>query len=300
MTTQTYTDVIDHTSNAGFQAWSDTLHLAIIAAGLVNTSDTGQVDLTTAARPGLNSWAGYKTYRFNDTMQGTRPVFLKMEFGTGSATTTPALRVTIGEATDGAGTLSGATLLSNLTINQSGQPLTSTVTPYTTRICAVDGFFGLAFGLGSTGTTSPLNALLTMGRSVDSSGSPNGDGLHVCARPSTATGALSYRALQYTTGNAYTMTSGSSSLIAGGLTNSLVGGAAQVFKHYIPLPRVRPIPWLLTVLSSEIGNNVEFEATAVGALQRNYVSLGSEAFNASANLVALPNAAGQTLAMVWE
>lgn len=300
MTTHTYTDVIDHTSNAGFQAWANTLHLGIIAAGLVNTSDTGQVNLTSAARPGINTWAGYKIYRFDDTMQGTAPVFLKLEYGTGSGAARPALRATIGSATDGAGTLSGATLLSNLAINQSAQDLTSTVTPYITRICAVDGYFGMAFGLGSTGTGSPLNALLTLGRTVDSSGAPNGDGLHVCARPTTATGALSYRTLQYATGNAYSMTSGSSSFIAGGLSSSLVGGAAQVFKHYAALPRVRPIPWLLTVLSSEFGNNTQFEATVVGAVQRNYVSLGSDGFGSSGNLVALPGSAGQTLAMVWE
>lgn len=298
MTTQTYTDVIDHTSNAGFQAWSNTLHLAIIAAGLVNTSDTGQVDLSTAARPGINTFAGYKIYRFDDTMQGTRPVFLKMEYGTGANAAYPALRVTIGEATDGAGTLSGATLLSNFGWNLSGNATTSTVTPYTTRICAVDGFFGCAFGLGAV--ASSVNGFLSLGRTVDSSGVANGDGLHIAGRASNTTSALQYRTIQYALGNVFTMTSGSSSFVAGGLTNSLVGGAAQVFKHYVALPRVRPIPWLLTVLNSELGNNAQFDATPVGSLQRTYVSLGADGFNAANSAIALPNATGQTLAMVWE
>lgn len=298
MTTQTYTDVIDHTSNAGFQAWSQPLHLAIVAAGLVNTADTGQADLTTAARPSTNTYVD-KVYRFDDTMQGTAPVFLKVGFGTGTSATVPALRVTIGEATDGAGTLSGSTLVSNLGFSQTGAAPASTVTNYTTRVCVVDGYIGIAFGLGST-SAGTSHAVLIIGRSVDSSGASSADGTFVLARGAADNSSNALRSLQYGSGTAFTMTAGSSCLIAGGMTTTLVGGAAQVFKHYINLPRVRPIPWLMTVRSSEFGSNTQFDATPVGALQRTYVSLGLEGFNQAGNAVALPATTGQTLAMVWE
>ena len=299
MTTQTYTDVIDHTSNAGFQAWANTMHLALLAAGLVDTGDTGQADLTTAARPSTSSYV-YKTYRFDDTMQVARPIILKMEYGTGTSTNNPGLRVSIGEATNGAGTLSGATLVSNLTWNCINTAPASTVTQYTTRICVTDGYLGIAFGLGSMSGPGGINGFLMIGRSVDSAGAPSSDGTFIIARASTTTGALALRVLQYAIGSAVTMAGGSSCLIAGGMTTSLVAGAAQVFKHYINLPRVRPVPWVLNVLSSEFGNNTQFEAIPVGALQRNYVSLGTEGFVFSANAVALPSANGQSLAMVWE
>jgi hypothetical protein len=38
----------------------------IAAMGLVQTSDTGQINWVTVARPALNTIAGYEIWRFND------------------------------------------------------------------------------------------------------------------------------------------------------------------------------------------------------------------------------------------
>lgn len=109
MAIDTRTLAPDMTSDATFRAWAQAMDAAIQAVGIIPAGDTGQIDLTTATRPAVaNTAAGYKMYRFSDALQATAPVFIKVEFGTGSvATTTPAIWVTVGSATNGAGTLSG-------------------------------------------------------------------------------------------------------------------------------------------------------------------------------------------------
>jgi hypothetical protein len=84
---------------------------AIQASGwLIPASDTGQVDLTTVARPSVGVYAGYKVYKANDALQATKPFFLKVEFGVSAGSVTRWLfRFTVANITNGAGTLSGIT-----------------------------------------------------------------------------------------------------------------------------------------------------------------------------------------------
>lgn len=94
-------------SNADFQAFVQAIAANLAACGLTQTADTGQIDPTTVARPAVATPAGYQMWRFNDALQATRPVFVKVEYGVGGATDRPALWVTVGTGTNGAGTLTG-------------------------------------------------------------------------------------------------------------------------------------------------------------------------------------------------
>lgn len=98
----------DITTDAGFRAWGLALRTALTSAGIVRTSDTGQIDFSTVSAPGTSSYAGYDIFRFDDAAQGADPVFFKLEYGKGSATTRHALRLTVGTGSDGAGTLTNA------------------------------------------------------------------------------------------------------------------------------------------------------------------------------------------------
>lgn len=93
--------------DAEFRAWAQSVHDALIAVGLVQAADTGQINFATVARPLANADAGYAVYRFSDALQATRPVFIRLLFGAGNAVTTPRLGVQIGTGTNGAGTLNG-------------------------------------------------------------------------------------------------------------------------------------------------------------------------------------------------
>lgn len=105
----TFHSQLEHflTGDASFRLWGSGIAAAIQGVGFTKTGDTGQIDFATVARPSASNFAGYEMYAFSDTLQATLPVFIKVEYGVTGSTATPALRVSVGTATDGAGTLSG-------------------------------------------------------------------------------------------------------------------------------------------------------------------------------------------------
>lgn len=95
-------------TNEEFRAWITAVHDALIAVGLVQTADTGQLDIATINKPGSGaSVAGYRIYRFNDALQATAPIFIKVQFGTASTATRAGLWFEVGTSTNGAGTIGG-------------------------------------------------------------------------------------------------------------------------------------------------------------------------------------------------
>jgi len=288
MTTGVTTTFLDHTSDAGFRAWVAEIISMLTTAGIVQTSDTGQIDTATVLRPGASANAGYAIFRMADTMQATAPVFFRIDFGTNAATTRPRMLLTVGTGTNGSGTITGLGMAS-AEITNTGAP-GSPSTNYTTRVCVVDGFVGMMWKLGAGGTG--CFAFFAIMRSVDSTGA------------ATADAASIYRGVQspnvvmvrYAGANSSAMVVGSYSLIVGGYSASLVSGSAQVFKHYQALPRVIPCLHLLTVISSELGNNTTFTATPVGSTSHTYVSGGAEGIQS----VGLPSATAFVMAMIWE
>lgn len=80
---------------------------ALVAVGLVQTADTGQVVPETLTKPASGQSAGYHIFRFNDAKQATAPVFIKVEYIVGGAGDFIALRIQVGTGTNGAGTLTG-------------------------------------------------------------------------------------------------------------------------------------------------------------------------------------------------
>jgi hypothetical protein len=95
-------------TDAEFRAKGTFIH-DVFALGWVQTSDTGQINLASVAKPGTsNTSAGYEIWRMADTLQGTAPVYLKIEYGTASASAALfAIWVTIGSGSDGAGNITG-------------------------------------------------------------------------------------------------------------------------------------------------------------------------------------------------
>lgn len=316
MTTRSYGDVIDNTSDAGFRNWAGKLHQAFLDVGLVQTSDTGQADFTTATRPtatGSGEAYVYKIYRFDDSMQATCPVFLRVEYGSYTGTTQQAvMRIGIGEGTDGAGALRGNTATPQQYVTASlssspGDPGQNI--PF--RICMVDGCFWFAFGMGwrtqaGGSATTYCRGFFFCGRSVADDGSPNADCLSAywySLGLSYASPRLYGMSLRYATGTTASMTSGSWCLVPGDVSPSINNNKVQVFKHYLCLPLARTVPWLFTVLANEIGEGSTFTAAPVGTVGHTYLGLGPNFGNNSTNGLALPDGSGtkaRSFAMVWE
>lgn len=100
-------------TDAAFRAWGSAISAGIAAAGWVQTADTGQINWSTVTGPGTvnqNVVAGYEIWRMNDDLQASYPCFLKLQYGSGPNSSghygkSPNLTLSIGTASDGAGSL---------------------------------------------------------------------------------------------------------------------------------------------------------------------------------------------------
>lgn len=139
----------DVTTDAGFRAWAQKVHDALAAVGLVQTSDTGQINLTTVTAPALGAFAGYEIWRFNDAEQASHPIYMKVEYGKAGATTQPALRWTVGTGSNGSGTLTNPNTASPSAMN-GGTPSGNGLI----HACLANGSFNLeVYPTTATGTT---------------------------------------------------------------------------------------------------------------------------------------------------
>lgn len=141
MTTFTNTSPSDGSSDANFRAWVAAFIAGVTAVGIVQTSDTGQINPVTVLAPStVNQSRGYAMFKFNDALQATSPCFLKVEFGSNN-TTSPSIWATVGIATDGAGNLTGSQISTRQQVNRTGAGGATLYTSYfsgdTNRLCIV-------------------------------------------------------------------------------------------------------------------------------------------------------------------
>jgi hypothetical protein len=105
----------------------------LVSAGFTQASDTGQTNPATITAPaGATASQGYEIWRFADTHQAAAPIFIKIEYGSGGAATRPAIYVTVGTSTDGAGTITGTIVLTRTSSigSQVGGPTSTPVKMY--------------------------------------------------------------------------------------------------------------------------------------------------------------------------
>ena len=108
MTLTQFNTTNNYTTDALFQTDVAIIHNAILSVGLVQTSDTGQINPATVLRSATtNTPSGYIIYAFADALQATYPVYIKIEYGAGVGTSEIGFWVTVGFATNGAGTITG-------------------------------------------------------------------------------------------------------------------------------------------------------------------------------------------------
>jgi hypothetical protein len=75
---------------------------------MVQTADTGQINWTTVTHPTVgNTSQGYEIWKFNDSLQGTVPVFFKLEYGGGNVAGDVSMWITLGSGSNGTGTVTG-------------------------------------------------------------------------------------------------------------------------------------------------------------------------------------------------
>lgn len=129
MSSYTWSCTGSNISLSNFNAFGSGVHAALVASNLVQTSDTGQIDWTTNTVYPNNTTGvscGYEIWRFNDTLQSSTPVYIKIEFGSsGSGSAALGFWITIGKGSDGAGNITDVTLARTAVAN-SGAASAST------------------------------------------------------------------------------------------------------------------------------------------------------------------------------
>lgn len=161
----------DNTTATSFRAWGTGVDGTFVTVGWVRTSDTGQINFTSVAAPGATSTSmGYSVFRMNDTLQATQPVFLKIEYGSSAASTaTPALWVTIGTGSDGAGNITGILRTRfHIAAGAAGH----------TGVCYFSGDSGrYACTLWPLSSNANLYMILSIERTKDAAGAVTSEGL---------------------------------------------------------------------------------------------------------------------------
>lgn len=282
-------------TDAGWRALIQEYEDQLAACGLVRTSDTGQIDPATAIRT-ANSIAGYSMWRFSDALQGTAPVFIKVEYGTTTSVGYPRAIYSVGTGTNGSGALVG---LSITTGSVGGNYLANVAGNFDSYWTHSSGFFGCihkVLSAQSASTVSPFSVVVQ--RTVDNSGLPTAEGVILIAGPSGSnrTAQCSVYRLTFTSPvNAISYAGNLLSQIVGGISDSRVGLDPQVFLQWTALPKVRPLVGSATYINSEISQKTVFTTTLVGTAPRSYLAAGSEF-----GQVAVSAANSSAMAILWE
>lgn len=265
---------VNFTTDATFRAWVQAIHNAIAALGLVQTGDTGQIDPATVAKPaGTGIFQGYEVWRFDDALQATRPVFIKIEYGSAnSAATRGGLRVQVGNATNGSGTLTGQLTQASFFALAGSDPVSQ------------GSYFSgaanrLAFAIYADDPNN-RTLLCNIERTHAADGSDTGGGFSMTTF-APQSGTYIYTAVPTPVGPIYT--SQWASLIP--VENSqVIGSDVAVYGLYLP-PRIsiRPLHGLVVFHPNDIANVVQFAADPDGNGNKNYVSL-KDAINSALNL----------------
>lgn len=112
-------------SDADYQALGKWVSDRLTDLGWGKTADTGQIDWSSATRPGAPSANTAGGYEIRVSSGPATDLYLKISYGLGYSTATMGFWIMTGEGSDGAGTLTGDTATSR----QVGSGLGS-VTPY--------------------------------------------------------------------------------------------------------------------------------------------------------------------------
>lgn len=293
MTTSSTTTTLSHSNTTNFRIWGLEFSNMLTAAGFPKSADTGQINWATVTKSGTAGvYAGYEIRYLNDSLHGTFPIYLKIEYGNGASSAVyPSIRVSASSGTNGAGTLTGISF-SAATILTNDQPVVagSRWSGAVTR----SGYAAFFWKRGWDGSGSPHFAIC---RTTDSSGTPTalGVSLYIGGNGGTISWRITYID---TIGTADSEQYGYA--LYPGITGSLVSGAPQVIRHFNMTPEIQCVPFLLSYSDTEIGDLSTFTATPVGATQRTYLAIGGAYGPAGCGLYVNGVAAFLRLAIQWE
>jgi hypothetical protein len=278
---------ISNAASANMQAWINELYTAFVTTlGLTQTGDTGQmaVPCVSALPGGANTAAGYYVFAFNDTLQASAPIYIKMECGTGTSTAVPGIFMTVGTGTNGAGTITG-TVHPRSKWSCDGA-LASTTNNYVSRFCynTTQGVLWCAFKQGVNNNLVGLSTAFfgfCIYRSIDNTGAPTANATNILMPSNTTNGSNSgyFAAIDYPQAALITPSNQQNwGYIPLSVTSTQVGTTAQVFPVFQYNGTATLPGWGLTnvcalTILGEISLGSTATITMVGALSATYIQV---------------------------
>jgi hypothetical protein len=171
--------ILSNSSDASFRGWGKAIGDRLAAFGWARGADTGQIDWATVAAPTTTDQVrGYEMWRMNDALQGQAPVFLKLEYGSGSNNSHgPGLWLTVATGSNGAGTLTGQV---GSRVQQTFWGQASATVPYRCVFSGDAGRFAMCLGINRDDVGTFI--WLDVERSKDAAGADTAVGVYRCGR----------------------------------------------------------------------------------------------------------------------
>ena len=293
MTALVYSNTpIAHGSDAEFRTWAQELDACIVSAGWLHTADTGQINLVTATRPAVSTYAGFKTYSDPSSVQGVAPLILRVQFGTANNATYPQITVQIGNSTNGAGTLVGAVLTPQVVAFRQAAPV-STATNYPTLLCYKDGYLSITFKKGATSTGL---GHFSVHRSMLEDHTVTAEAVELYTIIAASSGGTAAQ-LNFSPAKVIAAAAGIAFIPAGQDVSSLSGLDIQTYKHYMSCPRTRCNPCKMTVNVSDVPDDTIFLQALTDATDHTYRCLG---VYAGTGVGAPAGTTSHVVATLWE
>lgn len=278
----------------------------LVGCGLVQTADTGQLNpASPPAWPGFNSDLGYWIFRFNDSLQGTYPIFLRITVGRGGGST-GAMRFTVnvGTGSNGSGTITGPITSGAVECHLSDGFNTSGVSNHQAYMCHTEGYALFFPKFNNTQTAFPgTNCWCAIERTRGSDGNFDGMGvvmLHAASMSNAAQVGGRQRSVRFAT-PAANYGGGHNSYCIVPTTLPLLTGDKQLFPHFYNFPEVRQCWSMFTFLLSDLsGALTTFSATPYGVTPRTFISFGNTGRSATGILGNATDAMNWNVAFLWE
>ena len=248
MTIATFLSKAQINTSAVFRTWGKGLSDAIQAVGLVKTADTGQINWLTVSAPTTpDQIRGYEIFRFNDALQSTSPIFIKISYGSGpygaGPTDCPTIKTEVGKGSNGSGILTDILHIERDTLAGGYSDSTN----YNSYVSSGDGSM-LAFTLWPMSSIDTHGYRFVLERSRDAIGLPTGlatmcyrvTGIITNASQGTKLEVVDYTTMQTNTLNRGAIHTGYEIDIAKTINN---GTSTVMFKPYVVTPnRVKWTP----------------------------------------------------------
>lgn len=283
-----------NSSDANFRTWGSYIAARLLAVGMVQTADTGQINWTTVTAPAaISTYQGYEIWRFADTLQATAPVYFKLEYGSGNvAAANPGMRITFGTGSDGAGNLTGT-----LSASVVGGVITAYATP------------GSLFGSGDTNrfvfatwNGASTGTWLGFERTLDSSGNPTSEGVWVFSKPLVGSSGCSVTFWNRSTGTVGPALGTGMSVAALFPDTTGITGVQTIVAPVFPEKGVfgNPVLNLVGYLTGDIAAGSTPTIYAYGAAHVYYCIPSANSWQSTTWRGPSPNSTGEAMAIRYE